>query len=64
VIATVHFVEWFQSRYSYYVVYEVATGGDLFDRLIGAGHFSEPDAKRAMRAILVRNQKNSALSLT
>jgi calcium/calmodulin-dependent protein kinase I len=48
----VHFVEWFQGRHSYYIVYEVARGGELFDRLAAVSHFSEPDAKKAMRAIL------------
>ena len=34
---TIRLIEWFSSSTSYYLVFELATGGDLIDRINGAG---------------------------
>ena len=37
---------------NYYIVTDLAQGGDLFDRITGQGQLSETDAKRNIRDIL------------
>ena len=34
---TITLIEWFSSSTSYYLVFEIATGGDLIDRIINSG---------------------------
>lgn len=36
----------------YYLVFEEATGGELFDRILARGRFTEADASRTIRAVL------------
>lgn len=36
----------------YYLVFEEATGGELFDRILSRGRFTELDACRTIRAVL------------
>ena len=39
------------ARY-YYIVLELVTGGELFDRIVAAGHFAEPAARRVAAQVL------------
>ncbi|XXZ98971.1 Calmodulin-dependent protein kinase cmk2 [Meyerozyma guilliermondii] len=40
----VSFVDWFESKDKFYIVTQLATGGELFDRIVNQGRFSEHDA--------------------
>ncbi|UZJ56735.1 hypothetical protein CBS101457_006055 [Exobasidium rhododendri] len=48
----VKFLDWFESKDKYYLVFEEATGGELFDRILTRGRFTEGDACQTIRAIL------------
>ncbi|OKL58524.1 Calcium/calmodulin-dependent protein kinase [Talaromyces atroroseus] len=48
----VHFRDWFESRDKYYIVTELATGGELFDRICERGKFTEKDATQTIKQIL------------
>lgn len=44
--------EWFESLERYYIVFELAAGGDMFDRIISRGRYPEAEAKGVMKRIL------------
>jgi calcium-dependent protein kinase len=44
--------EYFQDSKNYYLICEVCTGGELFDRIVRDGSFSEEQAARYMKDIL------------
>ncbi|CCK73513.1 serine/threonine-protein kinase NDAI_0G05300 [Naumovozyma dairenensis CBS 421] len=44
----VAFKDWFESKDKFYIVTQLATGGELFDRIIKKGKFSEVDAVSIM----------------
>ncbi|KAF2482467.1 Ca2+/calmodulin-dependent protein kinase [Neohortaea acidophila] len=48
----VRFVDWFESRDKYYIVTQLATGGELFDRICEQGKFTEKDASKTIRQVL------------
>ncbi|KAI1338492.1 Pkinase-domain-containing protein [Xylariaceae sp. FL0016] len=48
----VRFVDWFESRDKYYIVTELATGGELFDRICEQGKFTEKDASQTIKQVL------------
>ncbi|MCJ1478498.1 hypothetical protein MMC13_007178 [Lambiella insularis] len=53
----VRFHDWFESRAEwkqdkYYIVTQLATGGELFDRICEYGKFTEKDASKTIRQVL------------
>ncbi|KAI5465865.1 kinase-like domain-containing protein [Mariannaea sp. PMI_226] len=48
----VQFVDWFESRDKFYIVTQLATGGELFDRICEQGKFTEKDAAETIKQIL------------
>jgi serine/threonine protein kinase len=48
----IHLEDIFASGYNVYLVMELSTGGDLFDRIASKKRYSEPEAKEVMRQIL------------
>lgn len=48
----IQLIEVFQFPQRVYMVLELATGGELLDRVVSRGHFTERDATQALRMVL------------
>uniref|UniRef100_A0A3Q0SQ67 Si:ch211-27e6.1 n=1 Tax=Amphilophus citrinellus TaxID=61819 RepID=A0A3Q0SQ67_AMPCI len=48
----IQLVEVFQFPHRVYMVLELATGGELLDRVVSRGHFTEQDATQALQMVL------------
>ncbi|PHH73960.1 hypothetical protein CDD80_3444 [Ophiocordyceps camponoti-rufipedis] len=48
----VKFIDWFESRDKFYIVTQLATGGELFDRICDQGKFTEMDASQTIKQVL------------
>jgi calcium/calmodulin-dependent protein kinase I len=46
------FRDWFESKDKFYIVTQLATGGELFDRIVKEGKFTEKDAVKIIGQIL------------
>ncbi len=45
--------EVFDEKQKMYLVLDLVTGGELFDRIIARGHYSEKDAANATHSVLI-----------
>ncbi|KAG0329972.1 hypothetical protein BGZ99_009416 [Dissophora globulifera] len=48
----VNFLDWFESRDKYYLVFDLASGGELFDRICDQGRFTENNAATIMKEVI------------
>jgi calcium/calmodulin-dependent protein kinase I len=48
----VAFKDWFESKDKFYIVTQMATGGELFDRIVTKGRFTEKDASKCVADIV------------
>jgi calcium/calmodulin-dependent protein kinase I len=48
----VGFRDWFESKDKFYIVTQLATGGELFERIVTIGKFTEKDATKVIEQIL------------
>ncbi len=44
--------EFYQDKKNYYIIIELCTGGELFDKIIEQGSFSEKEASYVMKQLL------------
>jgi len=48
----VKLLDWFESKDKYYMVFDKASGGELFDRIISQGKFTEKDGRFHIKTVL------------
>lgn len=52
--------DWFESKTKFFLVFEIASGGELFNRICEQGKLTEADAVQTMKATLVRSNVPAA----
>ena len=60
----IRLIEVFESKDKVYMVMELATGGELFDRIIAKGSFTERDATRVLQMVLAGLKFLHSLGIT
>ncbi|ORX94136.1 Pkinase-domain-containing protein [Basidiobolus meristosporus CBS 931.73] len=45
-------IDWFESKTKFYLVFELVRGGELFDRIIEQGKFTEKDAVKVVHTLI------------
>lgn len=63
-VYVIQLIEVFESRDKVYMVMELATGGELFDRIITKGNFTEKDATKVLHMVLEGVKYLHALGIT
>ncbi|CAG9985136.1 unnamed protein product [Clonostachys byssicola] len=48
----IKFVDWFEARDKFFIVTQLATGGEVFERIYKQGKFTEKDASQLIRQVL------------
>ncbi|GIQ87685.1 calcium/calmodulin-dependent/calcium-dependent protein kinase, partial [Kipferlia bialata] len=51
-IGIIKLFELYESKSKVYLVMELATGGELFDKIVARGHYSEEDARETMQQVV------------
>ncbi|XP_033626165.1 serine/threonine-protein kinase H1-like [Asterias rubens] len=60
----IQLIEVFDSKERLYMVMELATGGELFDRIVAKGNFTERDATRVLKMVLEAIRYLHSLGIT
>ena len=53
--------EWFESKERFYLVFELAQGGELYEHLMEEGRFAEDEAREVILALTVSKTPHPTL---